>query len=75
MSSGTFRNTFEAMHSNDLPHLKRLISENANIEECGCDGETPLIAGSCEGRFEIVKYLVDMKANIEARDKHGGYQC
>ena len=36
-------------------------------------GETPLTVGSREGHLEIVKYLVDMKANIEAKNSSGGY--
>ena len=34
--------------------------------------DTPLITGSKKGDLEIVKYLVDMKANMEAKDRRGG---
>ena len=34
-------------------------------------GETPLISGSFNGHLETVKYLVGMKANIEAKDNDG----
>ena len=35
-------------------------------------GETPLMLGSRKGHLEIVKYLVGMKANIEAKEIYGG---
>eukprot|EP00466_Bigelowiella_natans_P013567 jgi/Bigna1/137517/aug1.39_g12225 len=58
MASGISSNTFKAIHSNDLPYLKPLILENANVEERGRNGITPLTAGIKRGHFEIVKYLV-----------------
>ena len=34
-------------------------------------GNTPLIEGSSTGELDIVKYLVGIKANIEAKDNDG----
>jgi len=34
-------------------------------------GQTPLFFGTTFGHFEIVKYLVGMKANIEAKNYKG----
>eukprot|EP00466_Bigelowiella_natans_P011277 jgi/Bigna1/132656/aug1.18_g7364 len=64
-------NTFKAMYGNDLAHLKRLIGENANVEERGPLGDTPLMVGSREANLEIAKCLVDMKANVEAKNRNG----
>eukprot|EP00466_Bigelowiella_natans_P018090 jgi/Bigna1/138526/aug1.45_g13234 len=68
-------NTFKAMCGNDLPHLKRLIGGKANVEERGPLGDALSIAGSREGNFEIVKCLVDVKANVEAKNRNGHTSC
>ena len=43
---------------------------------CGVDvmlfsGYTPLIYASQKGKFHVVKHLVELKANIEAKDNDG----
>ena len=38
-------------------------------------GWTSLIYASCNGHLPVVKHLVEHKANIEAKPKHGMFLC
>eukprot|EP00466_Bigelowiella_natans_P005911 jgi/Bigna1/140835/aug1.58_g15543 len=47
----------------------------ANIESKDEDGWTPLIHAASEGRLDVVKYLVGMKANVEVKKRNGDTPC
>eukprot|EP00465_Bigelowiella_longifila_P000363 CAMPEP_0185280792 /NCGR_PEP_ID=MMETSP1359-20130426/66350_1 /TAXON_ID=552665 /ORGANISM="Bigelowiella longifila, Strain CCMP242" /LENGTH=68 /DNA_ID=CAMNT_0027876135 /DNA_START=1216 /DNA_END=1422 /DNA_ORIENTATION=- len=66
-------NTWNAVRTNDLPRLKCLVEEHkADVNAKNEEGWTPLIYGCRYGHLDIVKYLISMKANIEAKNRCGG---
>ncbi|KAH9907762.1 hypothetical protein F4778DRAFT_446080 [Xylariomycetidae sp. FL2044] len=53
----------------DLPDvLRRMILDGHDIEGCGTDGETPLIRSAYFGHNENVQTLLNLGANVNARD-------
>ena len=61
-----------ALHyARTLEVAKALVEHGANIDACDLDGETPLIYHSSKGRVDIVKYLLSVGANKEAKNDFG----
>jgi len=52
-------------------HESATTTETEYLDAASDEGITPLIAASSEGHVDIVKLLVDAKANIDAKDKDG----
>jgi len=63
---------FRAVRQNDVPNLKLLIEGGGSIDSKDDEGWTPLMRGAANGHLNIVKCLVGMKANLEAKDAHYG---
>ncbi|KAK8942171.1 Serine/threonine-protein kinase HT1 [Platanthera guangdongensis] len=55
----------------DTKGLAELLNEGIDVNSIDLDGRTALHIASCEGHTEVVKMLLDMKANMEARDRWG----
>ncbi len=51
--------------------LKKMFYNLKRIHNDDTLDSTPLLWGSGKGNLEIVKYLVDMKANAEAENRNG----
>lgn len=51
--------------------VTELLSEGIDVNSIDLDGRTALHVAACEGHVEVVKLLLDWKANIEARDRWG----
>ncbi len=59
----------------DLPEVKRLIENGADVNERSVHGNTPLMFSMCglgnlRGKFEMVKYLIENGADIHAENNH-----
>ena len=50
-----------------MSEVKELASDGANV--CDYDGRTPLHLAACEDKKEIVAFLIEKKANINAKDR------
>jgi ankyrin repeat domain-containing protein 17 len=61
----------EAAHLGDLPLLKRLLDEGADIETHDAAGVTPLMAASACGHVECVRFLLEHGANAFAENSRG----
>ncbi|MBK7032777.1 MAG: ankyrin repeat domain-containing protein [Ignavibacteria bacterium] len=55
--------------------LKILIDCAMNVDSASYCGETPIIAATKHNRYAIVKQLVEMGANIGARDTQDEPHC
>ena len=58
---------FEAVKNGDLSELKRYMADGGDIEVRTSINETPLIWAASHGHLEIVKYLVEKGADIDAQ--------
>ena len=62
----------QCVKENDLNGVKKAVENGADIEtKKDIYGWTALILATKNGRLEIVKYLIDQKADIEAKDNDG----
>lgn len=62
----------QASHRGMTPIVKALIEKNSKpewVDAASDENITPLIAASSEGHLEIVKMLVNAKANVNLKDK------
>lgn len=59
-----------AVEKSDEPTVQELLATGSNPEE-KYEGWTPLMKASEEGCVEIMRMLLDKKANIEATNKKG----
>ena len=62
----------QAAFENNLPDLKRLISNGVDPNESDYDGRTAMHLAASEGHLPILEYLVGIRANIMCRDRFGG---
>jgi ankyrin repeat protein len=61
----------EAAQENNLPGVRRLLSDGADIEAKDNYGATALYWASENGHVQVAKTLLDHGADIEAEDTHG----
>lgn len=62
---------FDAAARGDLADTKRLLTENADVDERGRNRETPLLAAALAGHVEIAEVLIENGADVMARNRGG----
>ncbi|KAJ0035596.1 hypothetical protein Pint_26241 [Pistacia integerrima] len=55
----------------DTKGVEDLLDEGIDVNSIDLDGRTALHIAACEGHLEVVKLLLQRKANIDARDRWG----
>lgn len=55
----------------DIESFKDLIALGADVNECDCNGVTPLWLAAQQSNYEAAKILIEHGANLEARDRFG----
>lgn len=60
-----------AARNGDLDEIHRLESVGTDLNEGDYDGRTALHLAAAEGRFEVVKYLINSKVNPSPKDRWG----
>ncbi|KAJ1279907.1 hypothetical protein BS78_04G191200 [Paspalum vaginatum] len=66
----TMRLLFAACQG-DAAGVEELLRSGVDVDSIDLDGRTALHIAACEGRGEVVRLLLDWKANINARDRWG----
>ncbi|XP_072047596.1 myotrophin-like [Amphiura filiformis] len=60
-----------ACQNGDLAVVKQLVEAGKADVSKEIDGRTPLHFAADYGQLDVIDYLVDKKANVNATDKHG----
>jgi hypothetical protein len=60
-----------AVAAGDLPAVKQLVAEGADVRATDVHGVTPLLVASAQGAAEIVKLLLERDAEVNAADRSG----
>ena len=55
----------------DATAVEELLRSGVDVDSIDLDGRTALHIAACEGQGEVVRLLLDWKANINARDRWG----
>ena len=67
-----YKDLFKSCERGDIERVKFLVEAySPDIEKKDKKGNTPLLISSSSGHLEIVKYLLNKKANINIQDKLG----
>lgn len=66
----TMRLLFAACQG-DAGGVEELLRSGVDVDSIDLDGRTALHISACEGQGEVVRLLLDWKANINARDRWG----
>jgi glutaminase len=61
-----------AAFAGDVEQIQRLIRNGVDPDAADYDGRTALHLATCEGRVEVVTYLLSAKCNITCKDRFGG---
>lgn len=61
----------DAAFQNDLDMLKRYIANGGDPAAGDYDGRTCLHLAACEGRVEIIKYILDQDVDVNCLDRMG----
>jgi ankyrin repeat protein/CRP-like cAMP-binding protein len=61
-----------AAFAGDVEQIQRLIRNGVDPDVADYDGRTALHLSTCEGRVEVVTYLLSAKCNITCKDRFGG---
>ncbi len=61
----------DAAKSGDLAQVQRLVVDGADVNEKAVRDETPIMIATLVGHGEIVNYLLQRGANIDARNASG----
>ena len=62
----------QAAFDGDLEHVRRIIANGGAPSACDYDRRSALHLACCEGHVEMVRYLLDAGADVEAKDRFGG---
>ena len=63
---------FQAAHDGDLDFIKKIfVLEEINVNVCNCYRHTPLHVACFKGKKEVVEFLLEKGAKVEAVDVHG----
>jgi ankyrin repeat protein len=63
---------FIAAWDDNLPEVERLLSVGANVNATDNGGWTPLFVACLRGHVQVVKELVDHRADLEANNNYKG---
>ena len=61
---------FDAILNNRISKIKRLLKQGADVNAI-TRGDTPLLWAIAMGYYDIVKFLIDNGADVNAKDKTG----
>jgi len=61
----------EAVAAGDIPKLRMLLDQGAEINARNKEGETTLMVAALEGRTDMVRFLIEKGADLNARDGVG----
>ena len=64
-------NVFDAARNGKLKHVKSLIEQGADKNNCDSHGYTPLYLASWYGHLDVVQYLVEQGASLDKASNHG----
>ncbi len=71
LASGYALDVFEAAALGRLPELRRpLRAQHELVDGWSSDGFTPLMLASCFGRLEVVRFLVEQGAEVNAASRN-----
>ena len=62
----------DAAFAGDVEHIQRLIRNGVDPDAADYDMRTALHLAACEGKVEVVMYLLSAKCNIACKDRFGG---
>ena len=68
----TTNNLYKATKNGDIGQIRTMMENGADVN-AGKGGVTPLLIASMTGRVDIVKLLVDAKADVNAAAKTNGF--
>jgi ankyrin repeat protein len=51
--------------------VEELLKEGVDVNSIDLDGRTAMHIAACEGHLEVVKLLLQWRANVNARDRWG----
>uniref|UniRef100_A0A0D9VI53 non-specific serine/threonine protein kinase n=1 Tax=Leersia perrieri TaxID=77586 RepID=A0A0D9VI53_9ORYZ len=66
----TMRLLFAACQG-DVAGVEELLGDGVDVDSIDLDGRTALHIAACEGQGEVVRLLLEWKANMNARDRWG----
>jgi ankyrin repeat protein len=64
-------NFLSAAETGKLEEVKRYIHQGGMVDVTDADGWTALMKASYQGHYDIVEYLLENEANVNAKNKHG----
>jgi ankyrin repeat protein len=71
--SGCASQIHKAAKDNDLKTVEEQLAGEASIDQRDRKGRTPLVVAAENGNEELVRYLVEQGADIDAESKVGGW--
>jgi uncharacterized protein len=60
-----------AAAAGDLPRVRALLAEGADLEARNTDGATALMLAARAGRLDVVRALIEAGADVNAKDEQG----
>ncbi|XVE98570.1 hypothetical protein REPUB_Repub03eG0117300 [Reevesia pubescens] len=60
-----------AVEQNNLDLLKDIVKHGGDVRQPKSNGTTAIHPATCEGNVEMVRFLLEQGADIDAKDAHG----
>ena len=64
---GMWPDLYRAARNGDLAEVRRLVAAGADVDELGPTGMSPLQVAVVTGQVEMIRVLVELGANTEAK--------